>query len=275
MPPKKARPRAGGRQRQQSVSFKGGRRGADDVAGGSIAEADVKRTGVVPPPAPPHLHGSLHPPAAHQLTPAPETALPGDRAPLFMCRAVPAAGILWMDRPTVASGGGGGTPREEGPLPRLVVLGGKTIEYWLLPGGTPAPTEDDVARARAEPPLGVVALADVLSVAAKVGGGGAEGRHGLVVQGQFRSHTLWAAAEAERAQWVADISAAVDDWQELSELLREAPVLDLDAERAPSAAALLARARQTDELLLRSRQTASAKAQAAERYREDAAAVRS
>ena len=83
MPPKKARPRAGGRQRQQSVSFKGGRRGADDVAGGSIAEADVKRTGVVPP-APPHLHGSLRPPAAHQLAPAPETAPPRDRAPLLM-----------------------------------------------------------------------------------------------------------------------------------------------------------------------------------------------
>eukprot|EP01051_Picozoa_sp_SAG22_P022856 SAG22_NODE_5648_length_978_cov_1.207053_1_plen_36_part_10 len=36
-----------------------------------------------------------------------------------------------MDRPTVAGDGADGL---RGPLPRLVVLGGKTIEYWLLPG---------------------------------------------------------------------------------------------------------------------------------------------
>eukprot|EP01051_Picozoa_sp_SAG22_P022857 SAG22_NODE_5648_length_978_cov_1.207053_2_plen_70_part_00 len=51
MPPKKIKPRRG-RRRQQSVSFKGGRRGQDDVAGGSIAEADVKRTGESGGPGP-------------------------------------------------------------------------------------------------------------------------------------------------------------------------------------------------------------------------------
>ena len=189
-----------------------------------------------------------------------------------------------MDRPTIAGGGGGrGGGTDDGPRPRLVTLGGNTIEYWLLT--SEAPVEDQLALARAEPvrsllkkndrgrpidrpmpdtrpdrqivqsgidgrailtliglpspllpsfvgveavgltictaqPLGVVALSDVLSVSVKAGGSEG-GLYGLVVTGQFRSYTLWATQSVERDHWRSAISTAVDDWQELQELLQE------------------------------------------------------
>lgn len=246
MPPKVAKrvtERAGARKRQQSVSFKGGRRGADDVAGGSIADAEVKRTGTLLLDRP-SIPGAVA--ARHRLSAGPD------------------------------------------PRPRLVLLGGKTIEYWML--SSAEPTADDVAVARAEAPLGMVALSEVLSVSAKsgflhseepTGGGSGDGEgtgwkelHGLVVQAQFRSYTFWATGGAtERDEWVAAISSAVDDWQELTELLGEPDNAagDEGGSGGDETAAMAHRLEAAKAALLRSQQTASAKAAAAERYREDAA----